>query len=937
MNQLENLSGVRTSYSDGNLYSGQTTRQATTKSILLIGSATDGPVGEPVAVNALPGGPKAAERLFGGVTEKKRIETGKFDPVTGEPIYRYVDVPHQGNLVRAMYEAIRLGNDDVRMVRIDGRKAKTELMARDSARLRDEVLGKMPGNQSVEVVLATTDGVVAERGINRLTIKTAQGAVVRTVSGSTLWTYLTEVKKENDAYVTTIKADKIAVGQTIEIEYVERKRTYTEVQFMLADLSGENPDRLLTRDAASPRYFSSTKTNWSSRVDLGHTLSVKVNGQTIPWVDAAGNFLYRPGRQDGTVTNENTQIPTEFEYAQGGLRFTPAYDVLVASQGYPALNASAVVEAEYFWFSETSTTHTQNEVAIGNAPLFPLRSTPENAMFRVFYDNAGVRHYIEEANFTLELPATSGELARVRLTSDSAPIGVTLIAMYETSSGGSGDPVVEINALHAGTVYAGMHDLMDEASLYGVQVQVEHDEVDDLERVITFHKPDAKRLTKRDAKLVYKTKELTGIQTIRQFVNLVNGDPLNNIVRLEVSLEHGATPIRNLYETSRPIFLGEQYDEVAQEYALKKDMGAPVGTTARYPWIGDSGFFNKTDMESMTELYDQLGGIYDISEDGLENVLVKQGLYSKLEQYNVDHVVLLEAAVNSPVGKFEFEGGSEKLVYSQEKKFATQLAQHCAVVTAKSYETIGFIETLPVVAASLAGIQANIDALTTEEYTTHFMYDEANQDLILDENDSIIDVGMYVNKVFGPEIGLSQARLGNYVAGGAVAYAALVSTLLEKSAPTNKRLDVDGLRYRLTDPQHNVLAGAGYVSFDQKSNRAGETYHVVKEGVTSALPNSDYKRLSTIRISHRVAQVVRYIVEPYIGEPNGLAQRNAMATAIQAGLDQEKELGYVNDFKFSVYASQRDQVLGNGFIDLDLVPAFEMRRISKRVALRASL
>lgn len=935
MNEYENLSGVRTNYADGNLYSGQAPRQASTKSMLLIGSAVDGPVGEPVSVNQL-GGPKAAERMFGGVTEKKRIATGKFDPVTGEPLYRMVDMPHQGNLVRAMYEAISQGNDDIRLVRIDGKAAKTEVMAKDATRVRDEVLGKMPGNQAVDVKLVVTDGTVAPKGITRLTITDEQSAVVRTVSGTGLGAYLSDVREEGGEYFVTVKADKVAVGHKIELEYIERKRTYHEVQFVLPDLSGPDPDRLLTRDAANPRYFSSTKTNWSSRVDLGHTISVKVDGQTIPWMDANGNWLYRPGRSDGTVTNENQQTPTEFEYAQGGVRFTPAYDVLVASQGYPALSASSVVEAEYFWFEEMTTTHTQDQMALGNVPLFPLQSTPESGQFRVFYEASGVRNYVADEAVTLELPNVAGELARVRLANDAAPIGVTLIAMYETSSGGTGDPVVEVMAQFAGEVYAGLYDLNDETSLYGVQIEIAHDPTDDLERIITFTKPEQKRLSKRDATLVFKTKDLTAIQTLRQFVNYVNGHPLNNIVRLAVSIEHGAMPVRNLYETNRPVFLGEQYDEVAQEYVLKKDMEAPAGTAARYPWLGGNGFFNRVEMESMTELYSVLGGVYDVNELG-ETVLLKQGLYSKLEQYNVDHIVLLDGAVNSPIGKIEFEGSTERLVYAPERKFATQLAQHCAIVTVKNHETIGFIETLPVVENTLSGVQANIEALLADEFTTHYMYDEATDDLTLTEDDELIDIGMYVQKIFGPEVGLAQGKLGNYVTGGAVAYAALVSTLQEKSAPTNKRIGLNGLRYTLTDPQHNVLAGAGYVTFDRKTTLAGESYYVVKEGVTSALPNSDYKRISTLRIAHRAARVVRNAVEPFIGEANGLAQRNAMATAVQAKLDIEKELGYLNDFKFSIYASQQDQVIGNGFIDLDIVPAFELRKINTRVALRASV
>lgn len=936
MNEKDNLSGVRTTYADGNLYGGQAPRQATTKSMLLIGSAVDGPVGEPISVNQL-GGPKAAERLFGGVTEKKRIPLNKLDPVTGEPLYRMVDTPHQGNLVRAMYEAIEQGNDDIRLVRIEGKTAKTEIMAKDSTRQRDELLGKMPGNQSVDLKLVVTDGTVAAKGITRLTVRDEIGAVIRTVSGTGLGLYLSDVRLEGSDYIVTLKENNISVGHKLELEYIERKRTYHEVQLMLQDLSGPNPDRLLTRDAANPRYFSSTKTNWSSRIDLGHSISVTVDGQTIPWMDQAGNFLYRPGRSDGTVTNETQQVPTEFEYAQGGVRFTSAYDTLVASQGYPALSASSVVEAEYVWFEETSTTHTQEETAIGQVPLFPLRSLPESGQFRVFYEVSGVRSYLADEDVTLELPTTVGEQARVKIANDAAPIGMLLVALYETSSGGTGDPILEVAAMYAGEGYAGLHNINDEKSIYGVQVQVEHDPDDDMERIITFTKPESKRLSKRDAKLVFKTKELSAVQTIRQFVNLVNSSPMNNIVRLNVSTEHGAMPIRNLYETKRPVFLGEQFDEGAQEFILKKDMEAPSGTLARYPWLGDNGFFNRVDMESMTELFGVLGGVYDVNDLG-ETVLLKQGLYSKLEQYNVDQIVLLEGAVNSPIGKYEFEGSNERLVYAPERKFATQLAQHCAIVTVKSHETIGFIETLPVVEATLAGIQANLEALIKDEFTTHYMYDETNDDLILnEETDELIDIGMFVQKVFGPEVGLAQPKIGAYAAGGAATYAALVSTLLEKSAPTNKRIAVGGLRYTLTDPQHSALLAAGYVSFDRKTTLAGEAYYVVKEGVTSALPNSDYKRLSTLRIAHRSARVVRAATEPFIGEANGLAQRNAMKTAIQAKLDQEKELGYLQDFTFNIYASLQDQVIGQGHVDLDLVPAFELRRINNRVALRASV
>lgn len=62
--------GVKVSYEDGNLYTGKQVEDSRTQAILIMGTAIDGPVGEPVSVNQI-GGPKAAEKMFGGLLEKR--------------------------------------------------------------------------------------------------------------------------------------------------------------------------------------------------------------------------------------------------------------------------------------------------------------------------------------------------------------------------------------------------------------------------------------------------------------------------------------------------------------------------------------------------------------------------------------------------------------------------------------------------------------------------------------------------------------------------------------------------------------------------------------------------------------------------------------------------------------------------------------------------
>lgn len=937
MQDYENLSGTSVSYEDGNLYKNQQQTQASTASTLLIGSAIDGPVGEPISVNAI-GGPKAAEKLFGSMLVKQRIDTGKFNPVTGEKIYRFIDQPHQGSLVRKMYQLAAEGNDDIRIVRVAGRRAKTEIFAKDSSRIRDEVLGKMPGNQAFDLELPTTTGVVLPNGISKVMIKDDKGAVIRTVSGSQVATYVENVRLDAAKYYVTVKANILSFGQSIDVEYGETKRTYTEVQLNLADLSGKNPDRLLTRNSASPRYFSSTKLNWSGDLSLGHTISIYVDGTFVPMIDGAGNFVWRPGMHDGVVSNPLQQSPTKLEYGQGGVSFTTAYDTLVSSQGFPALGAGSVVEAEYFYFTETNTTGVANKSSVGSPPLFALKAVPQTQAFKIYFEAAGVKNYLQAGDFTVQYPATPSDVARVTLTGNAAPIGVTLVAVYETSGGLTEDPKVTVLSRYAGSVYSGLYDLLDETTHYGVSVLIENDPMDMLERVITIEKPEEKRLTAKDLRIVYKTAELKGIHTLRQFANFVNNDARNNVIELDVSNDFGEVPVRNLLETGRAIKLGEKYDEVKQAYALHTDLDELAGTVARYPWIGDNGFVDKDDLQSTTALYDALGGTYSYNANIDDFELETQGLYARLQQYPVDQVVLLDAYIDTKVGKYEVIGSDLQLVIAEEKMFAAQLAQHCAIMTAKSKESIGFINYSPLKNTSLHEVQDHVARALEDRNTAIYMYDEATGDLILsDEDKELIDIGGYVQKVFGPEVGLSIPRLGSNVTTGEATYAGLVSRLAVQSAPTNKKIEVNGLRYVLSDEQHNVLAGAGYVTFHEKRDRAGQLYTVVREGVTSALANSDYKRLSALRVTFAAVQEVRETADPFIGEPNGLAQRNSLATQIRSRLDMLKEIGVLNDFQYTIYSSETDRTLGNSFIDLELVPAFETRRIKIRVGLRSSL
>lgn len=258
--------------------------------------------------------------------------------------------------------------------------------------------------------------------------------------------------------------------------------------------------------------------------------------------------------------------------------------------------------------------------------------------------------------------------------------------------------------------------------------------------------------------------------------------------------------------------------------------------------------------------------------------------------------------------------------------FAELLASYCEDQTINHNTVKGFIGAqAPTISNSALGLQlsdikTNVDRLSglSNEYSGH------------------------VSVISGPELAYEvPGKAGVYYASGVVTYAALVSTLSPESAPTNKAVaGVKGMRYNLSLRQLNSLSGNKYVSFRVKN---GAVY--VTDGITTApdivigglVNKSDYTRLSTLRITHAAINLVRVISEPFIGEPAGIPQLNALNAAIQAGLNAMKQAGAIVDFRFSIVQDQGSAILGESKITLILVPAFETRKISVDVSLRPQL
>lgn len=189
-------------------------------------------------------------------------------------------------------------------------------------------------------------------------------------------------------------------------------------------------------------------------------------------------------------------------------------------------------------------------------------------------------------------------------------------------------------------------------------------------------------------------------------------------------------------------------------------------------------------------------------------------------------------------------------------------------------------------------------------------------------------------QIVGQEVGIQLPGGITHYMNGATAYAGLVMGLAPQSAPTNKAIPGPvGLRYQYGASQRNALTGNRIVTFFVKNGQV-----IVTDGITSApkilignkLVDSDYTRLSTMRITNYIAQEVRDVCEPFIGEPNEMPQYNAMYAAIKGRLEMAVNMRVIRDARFSVVPG-RD--LGSAVVKLKVLPQFETRHIDVDIAL----
>jgi hypothetical protein len=293
-----------------------------------------------------------------------------------------------------------------------------------------------------------------------------------------------------------------------------------------------------------------------------------------------------------------------------------------------------------------------------------------------------------------------------------------------------------------------------------------------------------------------------------------------------------------------------------------------------------------------------------------------------------------------------------------EVNFAYQLAAFCHSLSSNENFSLGMINTSLPASGSHADLKSWVGSLPTYDINgavssngtgllgnkfmsgstamaPGFWWDDSQ---MLDEATSkdakvTPDIGRYLSITCTPVTFYNAVDTTGYgyIAGGAALYAGFVAMLPGNQASTNKVLSGVALPFALTKTKVDLLAGAKYVPFLNKPR--GVT---IADGPTAATSQSDYQRLSTIRIVMEYVDRARAILEPYLGNSSSGATRAAMQTAIEEMGAMMIENGTLQDHRPLVSATAQQQVQGQATLEVQLVPAFELRKIQLVIGLSAA-
>lgn len=266
--------------------------------------------------------------------------------------------------------------------------------------------------------------------------------------------------------------------------------------------------------------------------------------------------------------------------------------------------------------------------------------------------------------------------------------------------------------------------------------------------------------------------------------------------------------------------------------------------------------------------------------------------------------------------------------YRTDDNFARHLAQHCMYTSLKTAPAHGIIGTKVLLDTSLASVANRVSELASLGLDTTLVGKKANGTDMLDRNNMPYPIGRKVSVTFGQYV-VTTDDGHSYVSNMAAGYAGMVSKLPLDQSSTNQVISIPTPMFELTNYQLGVMNQAGYVTV----KKAYSNNWVITDGITMASSDSPFKRLSATRIADGIDELIRSVCEPFLGLINNLTNQNSLRSAIKSELEKIKG-SLIEDYKFRLITDKESNVLGILNIEYAIIPLYEIRQIRNQITIK---
>lgn len=888
-NLYSNLPGHLVEFKDGGLQlTTKSTDTSSTKSLLILGTATDGPINEPVKIDAV-----TVSQVFG-----KEVNDAGY--------------PNGATLTKYAKQAFKNGFDDVRCMRVTGSQAYTTIYG-------EQQIAEEQVTESIVPAEGANDGHILGNPAFSYDFTNPHADDDGTVPEKII---VSKAYSDNDANVT-MTIDGVAVGlgnigdkitwnpyQGFSI----KENTYPMISDISVKCKGFNflgdkekyKDNDLVSHISDPGQAveDTTENTFSIEFDLSIALTSGVQNFTVNDHDtfdllpvisedyntdgfklANSSGAIDPSTYTGTLSADGTKYTVKFTTAPAGIADGDAFTLTYYPYSLVDVNRS---------FHTTF----NNNVPESSLSLAALDGKKDAALKLVTVtDNITGT----STSFTVNDDPTSDYNTKFEVQGNSLivknsvglPVGGVIKATYTYMKPIVSDLELKIKSQWGGSVYK--------------DGSVEVKKVVDAEDGKTYTEIVFTRPKEKVAKTYsYSSKYYP---TVDDLVLAMQNDINNlNMFEVEIVKGEGSDTLDQLVAVG-PKKLSEGGEDGLKPSANEMFIAL---SGARYT-IDDVG-------QPVSEYSDAI-----VTEEMI-GYLKTQGAYQILENYNVDYIY--------PAGVY----ADSVQTVNPYSDFQRELALVCAVLTYRTKMTHGFIDVKPNSNTTLVGIDAYVAKLISRHPNLYYMVDQ-NGEVIYDADNKPMDIGWYTSVVVGPEVVMNSDVLGTYYGSPAIAYAALNAVLQPQSSPLNKAIrNVNGIKFKFSNKQMDAIIGNRMVCFKLKNEgmaTASSTPYVV-DGVTSGAPGCDYSDIAIVKVVTDVVDNIRQVADPFIGEQNTVEQRNALSALISKRLAKLVELGEIQSYEFEVSATIQQQLLGEASIALTIIPAMTLKKITTVVALRAA-